>query len=227
MIYICIVSYKRPETLTACIKSIMPAVDQHKTKVLVFEMTDSVDAPLAFTGGEKAIGHPAFTYLAYYRNFGCAGGRKRLAEKLLAEGLHPDDITIWLDDDLTARGDAWLDALCAPIMLNTADITGVEGMEVLPTFTTTPSGDKDPHYVSGGWCAIAGRVFLAGCMFDTRFFPNYWEDVDMCYQARDKGFRIATVDNLGLHHEAHGGNPQQFEYSRAQFIAKHKTLTKD
>jgi GT2 family glycosyltransferase len=222
MIYICVVSYNRPEILQRCVKSIMPAAEQHKPKVMIFEMTDGVDANLAFTGGEQAIGHAAFTYLAYYRNFGCAGARKRLAETLLAQGLQPDDITIWLDDDIIASGDAWLDALCAPIIEGKADITGVEGMEVLPTFTTRPCQDRELHYVSGGWCAISARVFLAGCMFDTRFHPNYWEDVDMCYQAKAKGFRIAQVENRGLFHQAHGGNPQQFEYSRAQFIAKHK-----
>jgi GT2 family glycosyltransferase len=214
MIYICIVSYKRPEILQRCITSLEPVLDRVHLLTLQQGAFDDNFNDVKF--------HYTLT-----ENLGCAGGRKFLAEKLLEYDLQPDDITIWLDDDIVASGDAWLSELCAPIILNSADITGVEGMEVLPTFYTKPCGDKQPDYVSGGWCAISARVFLAGCMFDTRFNLNYWEDVDFNYQARAKGFRIAQVSNLGLHHEAHGGNPQQFEYSRAQFIAKHKTSIKD
>lgn len=210
-IYLCVISYKRPEILKRCVDSLQPVA--HRTQIWTLQQGLGSDyTPIDFNAHERRI---------ITGNLGCAGGRKYLLKQL---PLKPDDITVWLDDDLTAQGDAWLDALINPILNNEADITGVEGMEVLPTFYTQPT-DRQPHYVSGGWCAISAKVFLAGLSFDVRFHPNYWEDVDLCFQARGNGFRIASVANCGLHHEAHAGNPQMFEFSRAQFMRKY-TLKK-
>lgn len=207
MIYICIVSHKRPHILKRCVDNLQPVTQ--RAQIWTLQQGLPADyAPIDFNAHERCI---------IAGNLGCAGGRKYLLKQL---PLKPDDITIWLDDDLVATGDSWLDALIQPILNNEADITGVEGMELLPTYFTQPCSGE-PHYVSGGWCAISAQVFLAGVTFDVRFTPNYWEDVDLCFQARAKGFRIAKVDNLGLHHEAHAGNPEAFHYSRTQFINKY------
>lgn len=211
-IYLCIISHNRPHILKRCVDSLQPI--SHRVQIWTLQQGLPCDyKPIDFNAHERCI---------IAGNLGCAGGRKYLLKQLpLKEG----DITVWLDDDIVASGDVWLDALIQPILNGQADITGVEGMEVLPTFYTQPtptdSPDRPPHYVSGGWCAISAKVFLAGVTFDVRFTPNYWEDVDLCVQARGKGFRIAKVDNCGLFHQAHPGNPQAFEYSRAQFMHKY------
>jgi GT2 family glycosyltransferase len=207
VIYICIISYARPQILDRCIESLEPVLDHVRLLTLQQGAFDDNFNDVKF--------HYTLT-----ENLGCAGGRKFLAEKLLKNELQSDDITVWLDDDLVAAGDAWLGQLCAPILEDKADITGVEGMEVLPSFYTRPCEDRELHYVSGGWCAISAKVFLAGCMFDKEYFPNYWEDVDIAYQARSKGFRIMQVPNYGLHHEPHPGNMEAFESSRRRFIEK-------
>jgi GT2 family glycosyltransferase len=209
VIFVCIASYNRPRILQRCLNSLEPI--RHRVKMVILHQ------------GQPHTFIPRADRQDHYspENLGCAGARKYLAETML-KYAQPDDISIWLDDDLTVTGDAWLGQLCTPIILNQADITGVEGMQILPTYYTMPSEpEKEPDYVSGGWCAISARVFLAGCMFDTRFFPNYWEDVDLCRQAKDKSFRIAQVPNHGLHHIAHDGDMVAFENNRREFIMKY------
>lgn len=210
MIYLCIVSHNRPHILKRCVDSLQPI--SHRVQIWTLQQGLPSDyTPIPFEAHERCI---------IAGNLGCAGGRKYLLKQL---PLNPDDITAWIDDDIVASGEAWLDALIQPILINEADITGVEGMEVLPTLYTQPT-HRPPHYVSGGWCAISAKVFLAGVTFDVRFTPNYWEDVDLCFQARGKGFRIVQVPNLGLHHQAHPANEQVFMHSRAQFMLKYGYL---
>ena len=212
MIYLCIISHKRPHILKRCVDSLQPVAQ--RVQIWTLQQGLPSDSPfIEFNAHERRI---------ITGNLGCAGGRKYLLKQLC---LKPDDITVWLDDDIVASGEAWLDALTQPLIDGSADITGVEGMEVLPTLYTQPT-DRAPHYVSGGWCAISAKVFLAGVTFDVRFTPNYWEDVDLCFQARSKGFRIVSVKNCGLHHQAHPGDMEAFEHSRQHFMMKYPVRLK-
>ena len=74
-------------------------------------------------------------------------------------------------------------------------------------------------------------MFLAGVEFDPRFNPNYFEDADLCFQARAAGFRIGTVNNVGLQHNHPADskpNTEVFDRSRKAFLAKwsaHPTTT--
>jgi GT2 family glycosyltransferase len=100
-----------------------------------------------------------------------------------------------------------------------ADIAGVDVRIVGEDGHTHPT-DGEPDYASGGWCAIAGRVFRSGVRFDPAFFPNYWEDVDIGFQARAGGFRIARAHNVGLKHDDHPANMAHYERTRSLFAQK-------
>lgn len=154
-------------------------------------------------------------------NLGVAGGRAHQIEFFRDVGtFQDDDLFIFLDDDLYASDSSWFSTLIAPILEDRADITGAEGRLVTNQYMTIPAIGEMCDYVSGGWCAISGRVFNAGVQFDTTFHPYGWEDVDLCYQAREKGFRVRAVEGVALVHEPHPGDITHFRANQARFKAK-------
>ena len=145
------------------------------------------------------------------RNLGCAGGRRAIVDRLIDGGLRPIDTVVFLDDDLIADSAEWLMGLMHGFTHGArtpVGIVGVDGRQVTPDWMTAPMveglhrryvGYAD--YVSGGWSAVAGETLLSGVNFDTQFNPNYWEDVDLCYQARAAGWSVYAVGDIGLRHE--------------------------
>jgi GT2 family glycosyltransferase len=159
-------------------------------------------------------------FLKYSKQpLGCGGARQVMVDGYLATGLQADDVIVFLDDDIEIMHPDWLPKLIAPLA-GDYSISGVEGRK-LGAYMPYPQCNE-PDYVSGGWCAIRGDVFLDGCRFDDRYFPNYWEDVDLCYQARAKGKRIACVGNVGLRHaeKLPTAINALLENNRAKFYAK-------
>jgi hypothetical protein len=135
------------------------------------------------------------------KNLGCAGGRKALTELLMQLGLQRDDVIVYLDDDIEIEAHDWLIKLVEPLLCGQS-ISGVAGRDLTEDLLTVPvNGRNNADYVSGGWCAIKGHVFLDGCMFDEQYNPNYFEDVDLCFQAREKSMSIYAVGDIGLRHE--------------------------
>lgn len=54
-----------------------------------------------------------------------------------------------------------------------------QGSVPLPTF-----------FLHGGFCALRRSVFAGMGGFDLEFSPYYWEDVDLSYRARKRGWRV-------------------------------------
>lgn len=221
MIHICILTLNRPDKLKRCLESIRPAIRFKSESGEIVHLWVLMQG-YAISPNELPVIpwlHPVHSR----DNLGCAGGRKRLVRLAQQEDSDPNNIFVFLDDDLYAIPDneTWLNRLVFPIRMNEADITGVEGMRITSDFMTTPE-PFNPDYVSGGWCAISGKVFDAGIMFDTDFNPNYYEDVWLGVQARVAGFRIKAVGDIGLVHEAHPSNAKDevFLASRMTFIKK-------
>lgn len=93
------------------------------------------------------------------------------------------------------------------------------------TFEMTRKGDNQLD--RGQWDRVLARDFLVGCallikrsltdtigLFDTGFYPAYYEDVDLCMRARRAGFRLLLVPSAKLWHKvarSHGGqgSPQE------------------
>jgi GT2 family glycosyltransferase len=148
--------------------------------------------------------YPALRLHKSESNLGCAGGRKFLTERIMrmryiCEAFSAEDVIVYLDDDIEVLAQDWLMKLVEPL-LKGQSISGVAGRDLTPDLMTVPAHHA-VDYVSGGWCAIRGDVFLDGCMFDEQFNPNYFEDVDFCFQAREKSKSIYVVGDIGLRHE--------------------------
>ena len=130
---------------------------------------------------------------------GCGGARQKIVDYHMAQGLKEDDCIVFLDDDIEVYSPDWLEKLIAPLSQGFA-ISGVEGRKLSKKLPVIASKDYD--YVSGGWCAMRGEVFLSipRCRFDPQFNPCYWEDSDINFQAKAKGLSIACVGDIGLSH---------------------------
>lgn len=158
-------------------------------------------------------------------NLGCAGGRKFLTQKIMkarycGEGFDQEDVIVYLDDDIEVCVHDWLIKLVEPLLCGIS-ISGVAGRSLTPDLMTVSDG-VGADYVSGGWCAIRGDVFLDGCMFDEQFNPNYFEDVDLCFQARAMSKSIKAVGDIGLRHEhlAGASATELIEMNRQKFGKK-------
>lgn len=148
--------------------------------------------------------YPSVRYLESDKNLGCAGGRKFLTQlifrsRFCGEAFGADDAIIFLDDDVQVIGHDWIRLLCEPLM-GQYSISGVAGRRVTEDVWTV-ADNTSPDYLSGGWCAIRGDVFLDGIGFDTQFHPNYWEDADINFSARAKGKKLIAVGEIGLLHD--------------------------
>lgn len=152
-------------------------------------------------------------------NWGCGGARQRMADIIHEQGHY--DYLIFLDDDVIPTKAGWLDKLTEPLR-NGYHIAGVDSRRLDDRFLSVPCPPEQMTYTSGGRCAIRAEVFAAGCEFDPQFWPNYYEDADLCYQARAKGFKIACVENTGLEHEAvpNSAASALVETNRAKFAQK-------
>lgn len=153
-------------------------------------------------------------------NRGCSSARQRIVDFYTGKGARNDDIIVFLDDDLIINNPLFLPRLYDKLLTSVdTHIMGVEGGFVTDNYYTQAS-TENVEYVSGGWCAIRYSVFKK-CEFDPVYDPNYWEDVDLCYQARANGFGIALSANTGLEHPNTGkGDFNVFEKSREAFKRK-------
>lgn len=86
-----------------------------------------------------------------------------------------------------------------------------------------------PHeveYVTGAAMAIHRRVVEQIGLLDERFFPAYYEDVDLCFRARAAGFKVLyRPEPVVLHHES-ASTPDRtrwfyFQRGRIRFVLKH------
>ncbi len=196
MIYVCVVTMN-PQNMEN-IKAFLPAIQQYDAQLWVFAHGEKVQAL-------RPLANVATHFISKFRRYGCAEARGKLTQEILGSRAWNDDIFVYLDDDVAIRDNTvdWLGKLIAPIQSGDADIAGVDGRVIEyrhDEFVTQSVRVTIPDYVSGGWCAVHRRVFDAGVMFDPDYFPNYWEDVDFCLQARRKGLRIRRVGDIGLEH---------------------------
>lgn len=58
----------------------------------------------------------------------------------------------------------------------------------------------DTAWVSGGSGAFKKSVWMELGGMDTRFNPFYWEDIDLSYRAKEKGYRVLFEPKSMVHH---------------------------
>lgn len=81
-------------------------------------------------------------------------------------------------------------------------------------------------FVTGAAMAISRRVLETVGLFDTGFFPAYYEDVDLCHRARLAGFRVLYWPAArAVHHESRSLPTETaisyYHRGRLRFLLKH------
>lgn len=197
---------------------------EHYADVLVLDQ-NSTDGTTEYLNGlheRPCVDLRWIQHFPVQQNMGCAGGRNYLVSILHLP--RPDDIVVFLDDDIVPTSARWLERLVAPIMAGEADISGVDGRRIDGQGMTYTEA-AHPHYVSGGWMAVRAELFMIGrfgLRFDDQFNPNYYEDVDWCLRATERGARLVSVGEIGLLHtpEPTIGQNLAGDASRVKFLKK-------
>lgn len=78
----------------------------------------------------------------------------------------------------------------------------------------------DTFYVSGGMGVFDKDIFLQLGGFDDLYHPFYWEDVDICYRALKKGYKILYEPDSIIYHKDQGTIVFSKEGRFALFFAK-------
>lgn len=64
-----------------------------------------------------------------------------------------------------------------------------------------PRGGWPSFALVGGFCAVRRKAFLELGGFDPLFSPYYWEDLDLSYRARKRGWRLGYEPRATIRHE--------------------------
>lgn len=88
---------------------------------------------------------------------------------------------------------------------------------------------QEVDYVSGVFMAFSKKTLLRIGMFDERFSPAYYEDVDYCVRAKDLSIPIIVNPEIEVMHVEHGSTDptvaqQSIKVAFAKFREKHGTV---
>ena len=100
------------------------------------------------------------------------------------------------------------------------------------TAPTEPAGVSEVLFACGGAAAYDRSLWLALGGLDPLYAPFYWEDVDLSWRARKRGWRILHVPSSVVHHEHSATIGSRFEtrgvrvvYERNRLLFQWKNLT--
>jgi GT2 family glycosyltransferase len=100
------------------------------------------------------------------------------------------DTLLFLNNDVLIKGD-YLTPLEKALADNPNSLAGPQLANADTGWNVF--GDKLISYLIG-WClAIPKEIFVDLGGFDERFSPAYYEDVDLCYNALQKGYELQQV----------------------------------
>ena len=97
----------------------------------------------------------------------------------------------------------------------------------LPAGTLRYSYVRDVDFMSANGLMVRRAAWNAVGGFDERFFPAYYEDVDLCMAMREHGYRVVYEPRARLHHLESQSTSTRFRKfllarNRKQFVAKWK-----
>lgn len=139
------------------------------------------------------------------------------------------DYLICLDNDQIV-GEGWLEYLHSE-MNNGYDFVGVEAWQVNDSYLpikrhTHRVPGMRIDYVGAGGCLMKRKVLDDIGIYDERFSPAYFEDVELCFRAKSKGYKIGWCDRkiiLHLEHSTLIKGQKDFKYTTAM-ANSHKAM---
>ena len=224
----------RSDLTRACLESVAAHTDGVSFEVIVVDDASRDDTPalLRSANGVRVVTNPANAGFLRSCNAGARVARGRYV--------------VFLNNDVIVRH-GWLGAL-----VRTADDqpdVGVIGARVVfPDGTLQECGSsvwrdgstrqhgrgddpgrpefqavRDVDYCSGACLLVRRELFETIGGFDDRFQPAYYEDVDLAFQARERGYRVIVQPEAVVEHHEGGtyGGDESSRRKRA-FIDLHR-----
>ncbi len=128
--------------------------------------------------------------------------------------------------------------ICGGKQLNTKTHKFLASGRNLNMFTSRQTDLKNAlkptpvNHIDGCTMLIKKNVIKSVGLFDDKFFPAYFEDIDLCFRAKKKGFQIYYIPQaIFYHHHAYTTSrfPQKEVYymvfkNRLRFFIKHANI---
>ncbi|MGE5845525.1 MAG: glycosyltransferase family 2 protein [Ignavibacteria bacterium] len=249
LIAIVVLNFNKKNDILDCLRSIFN-LEYPEIEVIVVD-NGSTD------GSSEAIKseYPDVHLVESKKNLGVAGGRN-VGIKYADQNFNYKYL-LFLDDDIVVDKKALTEMVCsfykdknigivAPkcLMSKTPGVIGYAGGMSVNLFsgkiTNIGGGEKDegqfdkPGFISscGGLCLISRELINQVGIFDEKFNPYGWEDVDLSLRARQKGFKIFYNHKAVIYHKGgkkgRGKAINEYEYSKSKnyfyLIKKHSNL---
>lgn len=195
---IVIVNWDGKDILRRCVESFLDKTEYKHTEIIVFD-NDSDD------GSQEMIEEefPDVTLMACDTNLGYVGGENEAF-------LRTDhDMYFFLNNDTAAVNEGWLRPL---VKIAQKDGVGIVGPKVIMGSENAVHGgayfhplrgerrvsaDMDAYeereevdWVSGAQILVTREVMEDIGLFDETFWPAFMEEVDLCWRAKQAGYRV-------------------------------------
>lgn len=235
---IVVVAYHHQEHLPAALASIMA---QRYAGALPLVVVDNGDGECAALTRRIM---PSATVLEPGRNLGFAGGCNLGVTRTDA------DIVLLVNPDVELAPD-FVGAMVEALQDSTVGIVGARllnpdratlqhagGELLLPLGLSRHRGYMHPDgapydvpadvdYVTGAALGARRTTWNALGGFDESFHPAYFEEVDLCWRARDRGLRVRYVPAAcGMHHESAGLGKRSVAFYRLYHLNRLRLLFK-
>lgn len=185
-----LLTYNNLPDVVRCFDSLRPVICRPDVECIVLDngSTDGTTDYLTILDN--------ITLISGTENLGVGRGRSLLIEK--ATG----DILVFLDSDVFATSNNWLDQLLKPLERDDVGLVGCAGSFVdwqyFHPFKPAPVGECD---VVSGWCQAFKRELIHyGLALDHDYGLFFEEDSDFCMQVQALGWEVYNVASIGLRH---------------------------
>lgn len=201
---IMILTYNRKGIVARCLKSLMPTLLRPEVSWSVLDNASSDGTSEWLMNVKTSLDDPSFKLYLGAENLGVSGGRD-----LLLRQAEPDaDIWVFLDSDVIAQDNDWLDRLTACLMSDEdVGIVGPGGHWVTVDddnqwewFEPTPPGYSGAVDVVSGFCQAFKTEAMEGFEMDLNFGRYWLEDSWTCLWLREHGWETLCTGEIGIRH---------------------------
>ena len=141
----------------------------------------------------KSLNDPRVKPIISKKNLGFSGGNN------LGYKYAKGDYICFLNNDVVFHNPNWLKEL-----LQNQEENTLIGPHLVNSNSLTSFNNLPVPYLNG-WCIFGAKKIFEdikenGKVFDERFNPAYFEDVELCFRAAIKGYKLKEVSNIELEH---------------------------